>query len=110
MIVVTTLPGFSMTTLNALLVLPCAVVVILAPSSILSVGRLHADPLAGLSFFLFQLDLVRRSPGACPSVHRASSLRSAQSYTQIALSLPVCSTGFFFLRARCSSAVRLDSF
>ena len=85
MVDVTTLPGSSMTTLNALLVLACAVVFILALSSILSVGRLRrADPLVGLSFFLLQLDLVRRSSEACRSVHRVSFSRSARSCTQIA--------------------------
>ena len=85
MIDVTTLPGSSMTALNALLVLACAVVIILAPSSILSVGRLRrADPFAGLSFSFCQLDLVRRSPEACRSVHRGSFCRSARPCTQIA--------------------------
>ena len=83
--VVTTLTGSSMTALNALLVLTCAVVFILALSSILSLERLRrADPLARLSFFSFQLDLVRRSPEAYWSVHRASFPRSARSCTQIA--------------------------
>ena len=54
MVDVTTLPGSPMTAPNALLVLACAVVLILALSWILSVGRLRcADPLVGLSFFFF---------------------------------------------------------
>ena len=73
MVDVTTLTGSSMPALNALLVLACAVVFILAPSSILSVGRLRrADLLAVLSLFFAQLHLVRRSPEACRSVHRSS--------------------------------------
>ena len=80
-----TLPGSSMTTLNVLLVLACAVVFILALSSILSVGRLRrADPLAGLSFSFYQLDLVLKSSEACRSVHRASYSCSARCFTQIA--------------------------
>ena len=85
MVDVTTLPGSSMTALNALLVLACAVVFILALNSILSVGRLRcADLLAGLSFFFFQLDLVRGLPQVCRSVHWESVSRSVRSCTQIA--------------------------
>ena len=85
MVDVNTLPGSPMTSLDALHVLACAVVFILALSSILSVGRLRrADPLDGYFFFFFQLDLVRRSPVACRSVHRASFSRSARSCMQIA--------------------------
>ena len=51
MVDVTTFPGSSMTASNALLVLTCAVVFVLALSSILSVDRLkRADLLAGLPF------------------------------------------------------------
>ena len=87
MVDVTTLPGSSMTAVNALLVLACAFVCIFALSSILSVGRPRpSDPLAGLSFspFFFQLDLVRRSPEACRYVHRAFFSPSARSCTQMA--------------------------
>ena len=73
MVDVTTLPGASMTALNALLMLACAVAFLLALSSILSVERLkRADLLAGLPVFLSQLDPVRGTPEACRSARRES--------------------------------------
>ena len=97
MVDVTTLPGSSMTSLNASLVVACAVVLILAPSSILSVGFLrHADPLAGLRFFFFKLDLVRRLSEACRSVHRFFFLFCSFLYAY-RLKRAGLSIGFLFL-------------
>ena len=74
-----------MTALNAMLVLACAVVFTPELSSILPVGRLRrANPLVWLFFFFFQLELVRKLPEACRSVHRTSFSRSARCCTQIA--------------------------
>ena len=65
-------------------------------SSILYADCLKRAALSTGILFLVKLVLVRRSPGACRSFHRASFSRSARSCTQIAWSVPVFHSGFLF--------------
>ena len=77
MVDVTTFPGSSMTALNALLVLTCAVGFILALNSILSVDRLKcADLLAGLPFLFLSARFCAWTAQVCRSIRRVSSFVS----------------------------------